>query len=157
MISAAESMVNGTVLVWVWRVTENPVLKSLRKFYSDGWDLREHLQRRARQVIIGETSIQRKLFLNEYNMETKNFKRRNSEYALIESHLKDNNYWKPIRSSSTRERDDICVADWRWRIIFIKTAMQEVENWKVAAIREEITENNEDWKNFLLSMIRNHE
>ena len=36
--------------------------------------------------------------------------------------------------------------------IFIKKAMQEVaeklKNWKYAAIRKEITENNEDWNNF---------
>ena len=49
--SRCQRKVNGTVVVWVWRVTENLVLKSLRKFYSDGWDLREHPQRRARQAI----------------------------------------------------------------------------------------------------------
>ena len=43
---------NGTVLVWVRGVTENSFLKSVRKFYSDGWDLREHLQRTAQQAII---------------------------------------------------------------------------------------------------------
>ena len=36
--------------------------------------------------------------------------------------------------------------------IFVKKAMQEVaeklKNWKYAAIRKEITENNEDWNNF---------
>ena len=31
---------------------QNSVLKSLRTFFSDGWDLREHLQRKARQAII---------------------------------------------------------------------------------------------------------
>ena len=48
--SRCQRKVNGTVVVWVWRVTENLVLKGLRKFYSDGWDLREHPQRRARQA-----------------------------------------------------------------------------------------------------------
>ena len=44
--------------------------------------------------------------------------------------LKDNNYWKPNRASSTREY--ICVADWGWRTIFIKKAMQEIaKNWRI--------------------------
>ena len=64
------------------------------------------------------------------------------------------------RSSSTREKY-ICVADWRWRNI-IKKAMREVaeklNNGKDAAMRKEIIpKNDEDWKNFLRSMIRNHE
>ena len=83
--SRCQRKVNGTVLVRVWRVTENPVLKSLRKFYSDGWDLLEHLQRRAQQAIIGENSIQRNFYLNEYKMELQKLERRNSEYALFES------------------------------------------------------------------------
>ena len=41
-------------------------------------------------------------------------------------------------------REYICVADWRWRNIFIKSAMQEVaeklKNWEYAAMRKEITE-----------------
>ena len=45
-----QRMVNGTALVWVRRVTENSILKSLRKFHSDGWEIREHLQRRAQQA-----------------------------------------------------------------------------------------------------------
>ena len=58
-----------------------------REFYSDERDLREHLQRRVQQYIIGENSVQRKLYLNEYKMEIQNLKRRNSEYALFESQL----------------------------------------------------------------------
>ena len=64
---------------------KNSIRKSLRKFYSDGWDLREHLQRRAQQAIPAENSDQRKLHLNEYEMEIQNSERRNSEYALIGS------------------------------------------------------------------------
>ena len=53
-----------------------------------------------------------------------------------------------------------CVADWGWKIIFIKNAMQEVaeklKKWEYAAVKE-ITKNNENWNNSLRSMIRNHE
>ena len=49
-----------------------------------------------------ENADQRRLHLTEYDMEIQNLKRRNSEYALTGSlNLKDNNYWKPIRASST--------------------------------------------------------
>ena len=33
--------------------------QTLRKFFSDGRDLREHLERRAQQAVVGENSIQR--------------------------------------------------------------------------------------------------
>ena len=94
---------SGSHEIWLWRVTENPVLKSLRKFYSDGWDLREHLQRRAQQAIINDSMD---------------------------------------RSSSAGEY--ICVANWWWRIIFVKNATQEVaeklKNWDFAAVRKRNTE-----------------
>ena len=60
--SRCQRKVNGTVVVWVWRVTENLVLKSLRKFYSDGWDLREHPQRGARQAIASGNFSSEKIF-----------------------------------------------------------------------------------------------
>ena len=63
------------------------------------------------------------------------------------------------RSSSAREY--VCVADWGKWTIFIEKAMQEVaeklKNWEYADMRKDITKNNKDWKNFLRSMIRNHE
>ena len=60
-------------------------LQTHREFYSDGRDLREDLERRAQQAVLGEKSAQRKLDLTEYNLEIQNLGRRNSEYALIES------------------------------------------------------------------------
>ena len=60
-------------------------LQTHRKFCSDGWDLRGHLEGRAQQAILGEISIQRKLYSTECNMEIQNIERRNSEYALFES------------------------------------------------------------------------
>ena len=43
-----------------------------REFYSGERDLREHLERRAQQAILGENSVQRKLYSTEYNMEIQN-------------------------------------------------------------------------------------
>ena len=60
-------------------------LQTLRKFFSDGWHLRENLQRRAQQAILGENSDQRRLYLTQYNMEIQNLERRNSEHARFES------------------------------------------------------------------------
>ena len=60
-------------------------LPTLRKFFSHGRDLREHLERRAQQAITGENPIQRTPYLIEHKTETQNSERRNSEYALFES------------------------------------------------------------------------
>ena len=60
-------------------------LQTHREFYSDERDLREDLERRAQQAVLGENSAQRKFFLTEYDLEIQNLERRNSEYALIES------------------------------------------------------------------------
>ena len=66
-----------------------------------------------------------------------------------------------IQWTDQAQRENICVADWRWRIIFIKNAMQEVaeklKSWEYADMRKETTKNNEDWKNFLRSMIGDRE
>ena len=57
-------------------------------------------------------------------------------------------------------KEYICVAIWGWGIVFIRNATQEVaknlKNWKFAATKRKILKNNEDWKNFLCSTIRNH-
>ena len=47
--------------------------------------LRENLQRRAQQAVLGENSDQRRLYLTEYNMKIQNLERRNSEHAWFES------------------------------------------------------------------------
>ena len=60
-------------------------LTTQREFDSDDRDLREHLERRAQQAILGENSVQRKLYWTEYNMEIQNLERRSSEHALCES------------------------------------------------------------------------
>ena len=123
--SRCQRKVNGTVFVWVWRVRENSLLKSLRKFYSDGWDLREHLQRRAQHAILAENSDQRKLCLNEYEMEIQNSERRNSEYTLIESQRELESQRRQLleaNQSKLNVREYIWKADRRWRTIFKKNA-----------------------------------
>ena len=163
--SRCQRKVNGTVLVWVWRVTENPVLESLRKFYSDERDLREHLERRARQAIIGENSIQRKLYLNEYKMEIQNLKRRNSEDALTESQRELESRRQLLleincADQAQRSRIYLCgrlvIKDHLHQECYARRSCREIEELKRCCCREENTENNKDWKNFIRSMIRNH-
>ena len=49
--------------IFFWRVTENPVLKSLRKIYSADQDLWGHLEWRAQQAVLGENSVQRNNYI----------------------------------------------------------------------------------------------
>ena len=48
-------------------------LQTHGEFYSGERDLREHVERRAQQAILGDNSVQRKLNLTEYNMENPKF------------------------------------------------------------------------------------
>ena len=148
VISAAESMSkNGKrngISVSLKSHRKSCSEESLRKFYSDGWDLREHHERRAQQAILGENSIQRKLYSTEYNMEIQNSERRNSEYALFESQRELESQRQQLLEANQIKlnvREYICVADWGWMTIFVKNAMQEVaeilKNWKDAAIKKE--------------------
>ena len=75
--------------------------------------------------------------------------------------LKDYSYWKifnvQIRLSV---REYIRVVNWRWRIVFARIATLEVakklKNWERSCYREENTARQQDCKNFLCKMIRNH-
>ena len=60
-------------------------LKRHRKSSSDDRDLRGHLEWRAQQAILGENSVQRKLYSTEYDMEIQKLERTNSEFALFGS------------------------------------------------------------------------
>ena len=81
-------------------------------------------------------------------MEIQNLERRNSEYALFESQreleLQDDSYLRKANQSKLNVREFICVANWRWRTIVIKDAMQEVaeklKNFKRRCYQEENTE-----------------
>ena len=110
VISVAESMSRNSRR----NGTGSHSLQTHREFYSDERDLREHLERRAQQAILGENSVQRKLHLNEYNMEIQKLERRNSENALIESRrelesqrvqLLEANQWA---DQAQRERMHLC-------------------------------------------------
>ena len=74
-------------------------------------DLREHLERRARQA--GENSAQI-LYLNEYQMEIQNLKRRNSECALIESQREPESQRRQLQETNQSKlnvREYISVAN----------------------------------------------
>ena len=70
------------------------------------------------------------MYLNEYNMEIQNLKRRNSEYALFESQREPESQRQQqleANQSKLNVREYILVEeDWEWRAIFTKNAMQEV-------------------------------
>ena len=142
-------------------------LHTIRTFYSDGWDLRKHLERRAQQAILGENSVQRKLYSTEYKMEIQNLERRNSELALFESQrelgpqrcllLEANQY----ADQAQRERIQSCsrleMQDHLHQECYARSCREIEEFQKTLLSRGKYWQNNEDWKNFVRSMIRNHE
>ena len=76
----------------LWRVTENPILKSHRKSYSDGWDLWEHLRRRVQQAFF--SGISKTTVLGRYSMDRSSSAR---EYILrreleMKDHLHQERY-----------------------------------------------------------------
>ena len=113
--------------------------------------------KRAQQAILGENSDQSYTWLSTtWRSRIWNEEIQNTHYSSHSVSLspKDDTYWKPINGQiKLNERAYICGADWGWRTIFIKRAMQEVaeklKNWKDAAGRKKILNNNEDWKTFL--------
>ena len=81
-------------------------LQTHRKSYSDERDLREHLERRAQQAVLGENSAQRKLYLTEYDMVKK--------YHLC-SGLLNNSLWEAHEMKAHSEKSmnvsDVKVTD----------------------------------------------
>ena len=73
VISVAESMSKKSR----WNSTRSHSLRTHGEFYSDERDLREHLERRAQQAVLGENSARRKLYLTEHDLEIQNSERRN--------------------------------------------------------------------------------
>ena len=94
--------------------TKSQGLVTEQEFHSDDRDLREILERRARQAVMGENSAQRKLHSTEYDVEIKNLERRNSEYALIESQRELESERLQLRQASQwadqaqREKINLC-------------------------------------------------
>ena len=65
MISVAESMSRKSRRNSI----RSHSLQTHREFCADERDLREDLERRAQQAVVGENSAQRKLYLTEYDLE----------------------------------------------------------------------------------------
>ena len=87
MISVAESMSKKSRRNSV----RSHSLQTHREFYSDERDLREDLEGRAQQAVLGENSAQRKKILTENDLEIQNLERR--RLSRDESlNLKDDNY-----------------------------------------------------------------
>ena len=94
-------------------------------------------------------------------MDIQKSERRNSEYALTESQREvESQRQQPLEANQSKlnVREYICVADWRWRTIFIKNAMQEVA--KKLKSKQRRCYQEELWKpkkleEFLRTMIRN--
>ena len=85
------------------------------------------------KLLLVENSIQRKIKSewvqdgDPMNLGSLKRRTRNTHWLShsVSLNLEDNNYRKP-NQIKLNEREYICVADWGWRIIFIKNAMQEV-------------------------------
>ena len=162
MISVVKSMSKENRRNSIWSHS----LQTHRDFNSDERDLGEHFERRAQQAMLGENSVPRRLFLKEYKIEIQNSEPRNSEHAMFESQreleshrrqLLKGNQWA---DQAQRERIHLCgeseMKDHLHQESYARSC-REIEELKTRIYHEEILKNNENWKNFLRSMIRNHE
>ena len=149
--SRCQGKVDGTVL-------RSHSLQTQREFFSDERDLREHLERRAQKAILGENSVQRKLYSTEYDMEIQNLERRNSEYALFESQRElESQRLQSLQDiqwtdQAQRERIHLCSESEDEEPSSPGNATQEVakklKNWKDVAIKRKTLKNSEDWEIF---------
>ena len=136
VISAAESMSKKSRRNSISKILKRhrkSCPRESQKIYLDGWDLREHLQRSARQPIIAENSDQRRLYLNEHIIIARNwneeiqifhYSSRKREPGSQRLQLLEDIHWTDqvecILSRWSWNYEYICVANWRWRIMFIK-------------------------------------
>ena len=135
----------GTVSVCVWRVTENPVLKNHRTFYSilmiefseDAWN--EELTKlflvkiQITEDCIWQSTTWRSKIWNEETQNT-HYSSRNESLDLKDDNSLDRSSLNVFSHAGHGNYEYIYVANWRWRTMFIKKAMQEVadklKNWK---------------------------
>ena len=131
-----------------------------RQFDSDDRDFRVHMEWRAQQATLGENSAQ-KNFLDWV---------RDGDRKFGTKKFRTHNIWVTTRAWISKKifnvqiklsvRGYICVANWRWRIVFSRIATQEVaknlKNWEYAAIRKKILKKQRWWNNLLCKMIKNH-
>ena len=138
VISVAESMSKKGQrnVEWVRRVAQNPFLKSHRKSCSEKWKRILFWWMRSPRTsstksstsYYSENSIQRKLYLDEYNMEIQNSEWRNSEYAVFES-----------QRERVYLRGRLEVKEHLHQECYAISCQEIEESWKHAAIRKEIT------------------
>ena len=119
--SRCQRKINGTVFVWVWRVSENSILMDeiSENIFNEEIDKLEK----------AENSDQRGWNLTEFHMDIQNLKRRTSEYALTESQRELESQRQQLLEANQCKLnvgEYIRVANWGWRTIFIKKAVQEV-------------------------------
>ena len=146
---------------------QNSFLESLRKFYSDGWDLREHLQRRDRQAGISGTFRSEKMKLDWVphgypEFEAKNFRIR-IDWVTAGAWISKTTLIGSQSEQAQRERIHSCselvMKDHLHQESYARSCPEIERMSKDAAMlsRGNYWTNNEDWKNFSHSMIRNHE
>ena len=126
-------------------------LQTHKEFCSDDWHLRGHQEWKSSTSYPWWKFSSEKIKLGWVRIgEPKFLEWRNSEHSLFESQrelesqrlqLLQDIYWT---DQVQRERK-ICVANWIWRIVFIRKASQEVaknlKNWKCAAFKRKNMEN----------------
>ena len=139
MQSRCQRKVNGTVSVWFWSLSENSILMDeiFENIFNEELNMVLLVIQFRENYMWMSTTWRSKIQSEEIQ---------NTHYSSHKESLnfKDNNYWKPINGQiKLNVREYMCVANWRWRTIFIKKAMQEVaeklKNWEYATIQKEIT------------------
>ena len=149
--SRCQRRVNGTVFVWVWRVSENSFLMDEISKNIFNEELNKPFQRK---IQIRENCV---WMSTKWRSKIQSEEIQNTHWLShsVSLNLKDDNYWKPIRASSTWGIH-LCSRQ-EMKDHLLQEVAEKVKNCKDAAVRKEITKNNEDWKIFLCSMIRNRE
>ena len=156
--SRCQRKVYGTVLgVILFRLTENSILMNeiSQKTWNEELNKLFLVKIQCREIYTRLRTTWRSQIWSE-EIQNVHWSRRDESL-----NLKDDNHWKPINGQiKLNEREYICAANWRWRTIFIKSyarSCRKIEELNRRCYQEEILKNNKDWKNFLRSMIRNHE
>ena len=87
-------------------------LRTLRNFYSDGRDLREHLEELNKLLLVKDQFIENKTPLSTtWRSKIQSEEIQNTHDEIL--NLKDDNYSKPINGQiKHNEREHICAADW---------------------------------------------
>ena len=119
-------------------------MKSLTTFFSDGWDLREHLQRRARQAVMSWKFNSEKIISEWVQQEDPKFGTKKFRIRIIwvTAWPKKMTFIGSQSEQAQRERIHLC-SELKMKSHFssrmlCKKLQRNWKNWKVAAIRKEI-------------------